>query len=87
MGGAVFTYSNEVAQMPTGKVKWFSADKGYGFINQDDSPQDVFVHWTAVEGLGNYEELREGESVEFEIEKTDRGLKALNVKRIEQNVY
>ena len=73
--------------MPTGKVKWFSADKGYGFIKQNDSPQDVFVHWTSVEGLGNYEELREGETVEFEIEKTDRGLKALNVTRVEQNVF
>ena len=73
--------------MPTGKIKCFSADKWYGFIKQDASNQDVFVHWTSVEGLGNYEELREGESVEYEVEKTDRGLKAQNVKRIEQNVY
>lgn len=73
--------------MPKGKVKWFSADKGFGFIKQDDSPQDVFVHWTAVEGLGNYEELRDNEPVEYEVEKTDRGLKALNVRRIEQDAF
>ncbi len=73
--------------MPTGKIKWFSADKGYGFIKQDASSQDVFVHWTAVDGLGDYEELRDGEPVEFEVEKTDRGLKAVNVKRLEQSAY
>ena len=52
--------------MPTGKIKWFNADKGFGFIAQDGSSQDVFVHWTAVEGLDNYEEMREGEPVSFE---------------------
>ncbi len=67
--------------MPTGKVKWFSAEKGFGFINQDSSSQDVFVHWTSVEGLEDYEELREGEPVEFEVERTPKGLKAINVKR------
>ena len=70
--------------MPTGKIKWFNPDKGYGFIEQDDSSQDVFVHWTAVEGLENYEEMREGEPVSFEIENTDRGLKAVNVQREER---
>ena len=69
--------------MPTGKIKWFNADKGFGFIAQNDSNQDVFVHWTAVEGLDNYEEMREGEVVSFEIEKTDRGLRAVNVERSE----
>lgn len=67
--------------MPTGKIKWFNADKGFGFIEQDDSSKDVFVHWTAVEGLENFERLQEGEPVSFDIEQTDRGLKAVNVQR------
>ena len=70
--------------MPTGKIKWFNPDKGYGFIEQDDGNKDVFVHWTTVEGLGNYESMREGEPVSYEVEQTDRGLKAENVKRLEQ---
>lgn len=69
--------------MPTGKIKWFNPDKGFGFIEQDASNTDVFVHWTAVEGLENYAPMREGEPVSFEIEETDRGLKAVNVKRLE----
>ena len=69
--------------MPTGKIKWFNPDKGYGFIEQDDNNKDVFVHWTSVEGLGNYERMREGEPVSYEVEQTDRGLKAVNVKRLE----
>ena len=73
--------------MPTGKVKWFSAEKGFGFIEQDNGKQDVFVHWTAVEGLGNFEELRPNEQVEFEVERTDRGLKATDVKRMEQQTF
>jgi CspA family cold shock protein len=70
--------------MPTGKIKWFNPDKGFGFIAQDGSNQDAFVHWTAVEGLGNYERMREGEPVSYEVERTDRGLMAVNVKRLEQ---
>ena len=69
--------------MPTGKIKWFNPDKGYGFIEQDDNTKDVFVHWTSVEGLGNYEHMSEGEPVSYEIEQTDRGLKAVNVNRLE----
>ena len=69
--------------MPTGKIKWFNPDKGYGFIEQDDNGKDVFVHWTSVEVLGNYERIREGEPVSYEVEQTDRGLKAMNVKRLE----
>ncbi len=67
--------------MPTGKIKWFNADKGFGFIDQDDSHKDAFVHWTAVEGLGNFEPMSEGEPVSYELEETDRGLKAVNVQR------
>ena len=54
----------------TGIVKWFSRLKGYGFINPDDGGQEVFVHYSAIEGVG-YRNLYEGDQVEFE--KVDHG--------------
>jgi CspA family cold shock protein len=62
----------EGAIMTTGTVKWFNAQKGYGFIQPDDGSQDVFVHISAVErsGIGN---LVEGQKVSFELERGDRG--------------
>lgn len=58
--------------MPTGTVKWFNPAKGYGFIEPEDGSKDVFVHISAVEraGLGD---LREGQKVEFDVERDDRG--------------
>jgi CspA family cold shock protein len=53
--------------MPTGKVKWFNYDKGYGFITPDDGSQDVFVHITAVEKAGE-NDLTEGQKVSYELE-------------------
>jgi CspA family cold shock protein len=67
--------------MPKGKVKWFSLDKGYGFIEPDDGSKDVFVHRNNVEALGRNEGLREGEEVEYEVEETPKGLSAQNVER------
>lgn len=64
----------------TGTVKWFSAEKGYGFIAQDDGP-DVFVHFSAIEGVG-YRSLEEGESVEFTITEGQKGKQASNVVRV-----
>ena len=66
-----------------GRVKWFSVDKGYGFIQPDDGSKDVFVHRNAVSGLGWDEGLRDGEAVEFEIERGPKGLSAANVARTE----
>src|SRR5690606_18044143 len=65
----------------TGTVKWFSQEKGYGFIQQDSGP-DVFVHHTAIQGAG-FRTLDEGERVEFDVIEEPRGLKAQHVVRLE----
>ena len=65
--------------MASGKVKWFDNKKGFGFIAQD-SGQDVFVHFSSIQGKG-YKTLNEGEEVIFEVVASDKGLKAQNVQR------
>jgi CspA family cold shock protein len=65
--------------VPTGKVKWFNAQKGYGFITGDDG-QDVFVHYSAINGSG-FKSLQEGESVTFEVAQGPKGLQAANVNK------
>ena len=62
----------------TGSVKWFNADKGYGFITQDNGGKDVFVHFRAIQSEG-YKTLPEGQKVSFEIEDGQKGLQAANV--------
>lgn len=66
--------------MPRGKVKWFSNQKGYGFITPE-SGNDVFVHYTSIQGDG-YKTLEEGQEVEFEIQKDGKGEKAINVTKV-----
>lgn len=66
--------------MPRGTVKWFNKQKGYGFIAQDNGP-DVFVHYSAIQEAG-FRTLKEGQVVEFEIEKTPKGIQAKNVRVI-----
>ena len=64
-------------KMAQGTVKWFNAEKGFGFIQQEEG-NDVFVHFSAIEGDG-FKTLEEGQAVNFEVEETDRGPQAANV--------
>ena len=63
--------------MVTGKVKWFNAEKGYGFITTDEG-KDVFVHYSAIQTDG-FKTLDDGEAVSFEVVQSDRGEQAANV--------
>ena len=63
--------------MPQGTVKWFSNQKGYGFITQDDG-KDIFVHYSAIMGDG-FKTLEEGQKVQFEVTKGPKGEQATNV--------
>jgi len=67
--------------MPTGTVKWFSDEKGFGFITPDEGSKDLFVHHTSIEADG-YRSLAEGARVEYESEQGDKGPKAVNVRAI-----
>ena len=62
----------------SGEVKWFSSDKGYGFIKQEGDAPDVFVHFSAINGTG-YKSLNEGDKVTFEIVEGQRGKQAADV--------
>jgi CspA family cold shock protein len=63
--------------MATGKVKWFDTKKGFGFIQQDGGP-DVFVHYSVIGGDG-FRNLQEGQPVEFDLQDSEKGPKAVNV--------
>lgn len=68
--------------MARGKIKWFNNAKGYGFIQEDGREEDVFVHYSQIEGEG-YKSLKNGESVEFVLCEGDKGLHAQNVQKID----
>ena len=64
--------------MRSGKVKWFNEKKGYGFITQDNGEEDVFVHFSAIQGDG-FKTLNEGQSVSYTVANGKKGLQAENV--------
>ena len=64
----------------TGKVKWFNAEKGYGFIEREDGG-DIFVHFSAIQSEG-FKTLEEGQAVEFDVVQGNRGEQAANVVRL-----
>ena len=67
--------------MATGTVKWFSDDKGFGFITPDETGQDLFVHHTGIVGQG-FRSLDDGQRVSFDAEAGDKGPKAVNVQAL-----
>ena len=89
--GCVFLYGvyehelflTEVPTMNTGTVKWFNAEKGYGFISNDEGGEDVFVHFSAIQGDG-FKTLNEGQKVTFETETDPKNgkLRAANVTKL-----
>ncbi|HEV8353138.1 MAG TPA: cold-shock protein [bacterium] len=68
--------------MATGTVKWFSNEKGYGFITPEDGSKDVFVHFSGIEGDG-YKTLNEGQRVEFTVTQGQKGPQATGVRPID----
>jgi cold shock protein len=69
----------ELVTMALGTVKWFNAEKGYGFITVDGSSDDIFVHWSAIQGEG-YRALEEGQRVQLEVGEGEKGPQAENVR-------
>jgi CspA family cold shock protein len=79
-GGFLSTRSQEDHAMANGTVKWFNADKGFGFITQENGP-DVFVHYSAIEETG-FKSLNEGDTVQFEVVPGPKGPQAKSVKKV-----
>ena len=67
--------------MPTGKVKWFNSKKGYGFITEDGTEKDIFLHVSALEE-SKLKMLKEEQKLEFEIKEENNKLQAINLKKV-----
>ncbi len=67
--------------MATGTVKWFNAEKGFGFIATDDNSDDVFAHYSAIQSNG-FRSLEEGQRVEFEVTQGQKGLQATDIRAV-----
>jgi cold shock CspA family protein len=69
----------EKMRMATGKVKWFNDAKGFGFITPDDGGEDLFAHFSAIQGSG-FKTLKEGQAVSFEVTAGPKGKQAANIR-------
>jgi CspA family cold shock protein len=67
--------------MATGIVKWFNNAKGYGFVTPDQGEQDIFVHFSSID-MDGYKTLKEGQKVQFDIQKGPKGLHASNLQTV-----
>ena len=67
--------------MPSGKIKWFNSKKGYGFITDDETNKDIFLHVSALEE-SKLRVLKEEQKIEFDIKEEDKKLQAINIKKI-----
>ena len=67
-------------KMPTGKVKWFNAKKGYGFIKDDETKKDIFLHVSALE-KSKLRVLKEEQKIKFDIKEKEKKLQAVNIKK------
>ena len=74
-----FTISYIEGHMSKGTVKWFNADKGFGFITPEDGGKDLFVHFSEIKSDGGYATLNDGQAVEFEVGQGQKGPCATNV--------
>ncbi len=77
------TERGSVSVGTTGVVKWFNDGKGFGFVTPDDGSKDVFVHFSAIQGMDGFKTLAEGDKVEFDIVQGEKGPAAENVVKIE----
>jgi cold shock protein len=75
------SFEGHVTKMAQGTVKWFNADKGYGFIAPDDGSADVFVHFSAIEANG-YRSLEENQKVEYSVTQGPKGPQAAQVRAV-----
>ena len=65
-----------------GKVKWFNSTKGFGFIEPEDGGEDIFIHFSEII-MDGYKQLNEGQPVEYEMEQSDKGFKATDIKPLD----
>jgi CspA family cold shock protein len=78
---SAYRHKHSEDNMPTGTVKWFSDEKGFGFVTPDEPGKDLFVHHSGIAGDG-YRSLAEGAKVSYDAEAGDKGPKAVNVQLI-----